>query len=69
MRQSLSVDVQSVPRFTYLDRHGRPVYQHNPHQRLHFWEVSVMQQRRIRAKFALSAATLAKAQLRTRNYG
>ncbi len=41
-----SVDVQSVPRFTRLDHHGRQVYQKKTHQRLLLWEVSVMQQRR-----------------------
>ena len=39
-----SVDVQSVPRFTLIDYHGRQAYQKKTHQRLLFWEVSVVQQ-------------------------
>ena len=41
-----SVDVQSVPRFTLIDYHGRQAYQKKTHQRLLLWEVSVVQQRR-----------------------
>jgi hypothetical protein len=37
--------VQSVPRFTLIDYHGRQAYQKKTHQRLLLWEVSVVQQR------------------------